>query len=115
MSVLDRRLARSAMVVVIVALCLFGPSRLAVGSTNGHAGGTVVGSGPAVPGSDHAIAPRPPISLLDGWVHSLGHSSVVLFVVAALAWTLVVAERRRVAVAPLAASWRRRGPPVLPS
>jgi hypothetical protein len=108
----DRRLARSALVIVGIALCVFGPSRLAADShANDLSHGTVVVSGSAVTGGDHATAPRSPISFVEGWVYALGSRAVVLIVAPTLAWTVLVAERRRVTVAPLAASWRRRGPP----
>jgi hypothetical protein len=115
-SVLDRRLARGALVVVGVAFCLFGPSRLATAgyANDGHSNRTAAFNGSVSSGGDHATAPRSPISLPEGWGHYLGSASVVFLVAAALAWPVVAADRRRVTFAPLATSWRRRGPPAPP-
>ena len=114
MIVPGRRFARCALVVVGVALCLFGSNRL---QDSGHASGSQLGGTPVVTGSTpsvggHALAPRSISSSVEGWVHIVGMGAVAALAAAAMAWTALAAERRRVTVATVANSWRRRGPPV---
>ena len=114
MNVSGSRVARAALVVVGIAFCVLGPTRPGAAQL-GDSGGDrrVAVTETQAAGTDHAVAERPSVSLVRGWVDQLSVGVVVMVAASLLAWTVAVTDGPRAVVMLVGACWQRRGPPAL--
>ena len=108
-----RTVARSAVVVLTLALCLLGPVRAVTWLPGYHdASAPTLTPGGAV-SSDNAVVERSAASTLMRWAQWLEAAAVVWAGAAGLLWLLSTGGGGGVTPLRLATGWQRRAPPLI--
>jgi hypothetical protein len=104
--------ARGALVLVGVALCVFGPGRVVAASGVATAADRAVAStGIAAAATDHAVVERPTASTVADWFEIIGEARAALIAAVLIVVIAAVSDLDRVVLAMVGVPWRRRGPP----
>src|SRR5205085_7438479 len=100
------------LVLIGVALCVFGPARTATSHAAIVTEKAAVSNGIAVVTVDHAVVARPAAAAVADWSKLAFGAAPLLAAAAALIVAMTaVADRDRVVLAMVGVPWRRRGPP----
>ena len=101
-----------ALVLVGVALCVFGPGRVLASSTVSTGTDRALTSvGVAAAATDHAVVDRPAASTAGDWSKFIGETRAALIAAVLIFILAAVADFDLVVVAMVGVPWRRRGPP----